>query len=303
MSFSITTNTLGIKQALISLVGLGTGIDAGVPQTDTVTIDIAEALVQYDITLTVKDIDGNVLATHTISFTAGAAPTLEEIRDGLIASAVASDDFSAVATVKANSTDKIDLTAVLLGDALNTAVADDGSGSAISVALKTAFTNGSVLWGEQDEERIALDTDFEAFAQLVPTSDGLTFGDDEIKRDFVVGKQERRTEGWRQMNLTVDVFTRRVVSLATKDARDLLRDFGTMIPTQQALAITKAGRISILSHSAVRNQSALLGEQWETRASMDLVLLYVVGTLETDSPFVETVGPITEADGTLIVNT
>ena len=65
----------------------------------------------------------------------------------------------------------------------------------------------------------------------------------------------------------------------------------------------RVANATILDHRPARDLSALLGERWEARSAIDLVVLYVVGTLEDDTEFVETVGPITEANGTLIVNT
>lgn len=303
MAIEVTTADVAIKQALIKVVGLGTGIEPGVPQTDVVKIDAAEANVTYEIELEERDVNNNVLTTATIIFTAPGAPTIAEIRDGLIALAISNTTFARLATAVANSTDEIVLTEIILGEPLNTAVTDDGSGSAISFALLTSPVDGKILWLENDDERIENTIDGDAFAQLLPTSDGQSFGIDETKLDFNsgTGKQDRRVEGPRQMNLSVEIFTRNSKSLRTKDAHDIARDLTNIFANPAAIAITRVAGVVIRDHSPVRRLSSLLGPKWEARAGIDLVISYVVGTLETDTSFVETVSPITEADGTLII--
>lgn len=305
MAIVSTTEHLALKQGLMQVVGLGTGIAAGAGQVDTVTIAAAEANVAYTMSLDEQDIDGNVLNTYTVIYTATATPTIAEIRDGLIALAKANSSFASVATAAVGAADEIVLTAVLLGDPLFLTVSDDGSGTAITEVETTARVNGKILWLENDNERIENVIDGDAFAKLMPTSDGLASGIDETKYEYDSGtdKQERRIEGERIMHVSVDIYTRNAVSARTKDANDLARDLTAIIANPAAIELMNAAKGVIRDHSAVRKLTSLLGPGWEARAGIDFVVSYVVGTLETDTGFITAIDPITEADGSLIVRT
>ena len=293
MTLEITTQQATIKRALIDIVGRGTGIQQGTSQIDTVTVDLAQNNVTYTVTIN----------TVSIIFLSDADATIAEIRDGLIAAADASDAFSAIVTNAANGSDAIDFTAVVLGGKLTTTVTDDGTGSGLSFAVSQAAVSSRIAWGNQDFERVINTDDTEAFATIGIINDGVDFGLDEIKRDFDVGTnmQSERTEGIRRMTVSINTFTFPFNSLDTPDAIDRLRNFLTFIHTREALNITSTANVSIIDNNGIRDISELLGEQWETRGVVDIVLLYVVGTLETDSDFVETVEPIAQSDSTLVV--
>lgn len=309
MSLTFTTEHAALERAMIRFVGIGTGIEPGTPQIDTVTIDAAEANVKYDITVSDLDIDDNPVNTETISFTASATPTIAEIRDGLIAAAIADAAFSALVTTALSDVDALTLTAIPLAGRITTIVADDGSGSAMSIATTTVAADSLIFWLEQEDERPPLPDDTKAFAQLIPTSRGGSFGIDEVTRDFIPGqtkpedRQETRTEGLRRMSLSVEVFTRTGQTADALDAHRRVENLLTLANAPIIFQFMNDASVSIVNHEPARNLDAIVGEEWEARALADLVLLYPVGTLDTDTEFVETIISPTEADGTFIVRT
>ncbi len=305
MAFTFTTEHAALERALIRFVGIGTGIEPGTPQADTVTILAAEANVKYDITVGDLDVDNNPVSAETISFTASAAPTIAEIQDGLRDAAIADAAFSALVTTALSGVDGLTFTAIPLAGRIDTTVADDGSGSAMSVATTTVAIDGRILWLEQDAERPELPADGDAFALLSPVSRGGSFGIDEVRQEFIVAedRQETRTEGLRRMGFSVAAFTRIGATPDAPNAHIRIENLLTLVDAPIVFQFMNDASTSIIDHEAARNLDAIVGEQWEARALADLVVLYPVGTLETDADRLETVNDISEADGTLIANT
>lgn len=294
MALQIITNHEAIKRALLEFVGTATGIRVGQPQIDTVTIDAAEDNVKYTITVNSVSID----------FTSDATATIAEIQVGLIAAANASTAFSALVDTVPNGADMIRLTAVKLGGQISTAVADDGTGTAMSFALTATATPGRVAWLEDDFARPAIPDDADAYATVKLNSRGQTFGLDQVDGKFEGAGPTftQRTAGYRQASMSVNVYTQPSDTLDVRNAMDRLEDLTTMMSVPAVFEALAAANVSLLDHEPIRDLSTLVGERWETRGQVDIIVLYAVGTEDDTAGWVDTVDGVTQADGTLVVN-